>query len=62
MIIIESREYDVILKRDFDYKNRPVFTVVYGLEINRYTDFETAFIGFKNAVFHAVQNEGFKNA
>ena len=53
MVIIESREYDVIIKKNRDWLQREIFTVIYGLQIKQFQDFHAALSEFNNCIHHS---------
>jgi len=58
MIIIESKHYDVIVKRNFDYKRGIIYMVIYGLQVVQFSSLESALSEFNNCVLHSATCEG----
>ena len=58
MIIIESKHFDVIVKSDFDYKRNVIYTVIYGLQVPKFSSLDNALSEFDNCVGHSATCEG----
>lgn len=59
MIIIQSDKFDIIVKQNRNYKGDNVFTVIYGLQVNKHSSIGDAIEDFNNCLVHAAECEGY---
>lgn len=54
MIIQQSEAYNVYMFKDSDYKYRTVYTVKYGLQVEKFETLQQAMNNYANCLQHAV--------
>jgi len=58
MIIMQSEILNVYMFKDYNYKGDAIYTVKYGLQIEKSSNFDSAQVEFKNCCEHSAQCEG----